>query len=170
MKAINAFDQLRKDHKAIKDLFNQFQKSTNTEEKSEIALMVFRELKLHSALEEEIFYPLLDAHLEIGDLIGEALDEHQTVSVLIEELEDLDIEQEHFAVKFFELTESIKHHIKEEETKIIPIAESNLDREDVAQLNSEMAERRQTLAKEIIKESSTRLARARTKRRSPLVH
>ena len=170
MRLVKAIDLLLKDHRTIKDLFSKFQKSNNDDEKMEIAAMVFRELKLHSSLEEEIFYPLIEGRLEVGDLVAEAIDEHQTMAALIEELETMNIDENDFTGKFIELTESVKHHIDEEETELIPLAEERLDREDIEQLNSEMAERRQTLAKEVIKESSDRRVRAKIRRRSPLAH
>lgn len=168
---VRAMVQLRKDHRTIKDLFHKFQKSNNPEEKTEIAAMAFRELKLHSALEEEIFYPMLESRLEISDLIGEAFDEHQTISILIDELEIMDIHERDFNEKFTELVESVKHHMEEEETEIIPVAEENLELEDLEELNNDMADRRQTLVKEIIQESSDRRMRERRKqRRSPLAY
>ncbi len=152
----SAIEQLKRDHRIIRDLFNKYEKSDNQDERFELAAMLFRELRLHSALEEEVFYPMLDEKLEDSEIVSEALDEHETTVALIEELESMDVLDAEFNERFLDLADTVLHHIDEEEKEMFQLAGQLFQADDIEQLDSEMAQRRQALIKEIIKESSTR--------------
>jgi Hemerythrin HHE cation binding domain len=112
---------LIKDHDRVKDLFDRFEKSSSSGEKENLIAETLLELKVHAAIEEEIFYPAV--RKEIGsDLMNEADEEHHVARVLIAELDRDGRNDDHRHAKFTVLAESVRHHIKEEEGEMLPKA------------------------------------------------
>ncbi len=117
----NAIDLLKADHDNVKELFDQFKKSENARARKKLVRQALTELKLHAAVEEEIFYPAVRAHVG-KDLMNEADEEHHVAKLLIAELEDAQGHGDHFDAKFTVLSENVRHHIKEEEDEMLPKA------------------------------------------------
>jgi hemerythrin-like domain-containing protein len=119
----DAIDLLKNDHDSIKQLFDQFKKAHDRRSKAKIAKQALNQLKIHAELEEEIFYPAV--HQQVGkDLMNEAGEEHHVARLLIAELEKMDGHGDHFEAKFNVLAENVRHHIKEEETQMLPKAQA----------------------------------------------
>lgn len=59
----DAVQMLKADHKQVKKLFEQFSEAPD-DEKATIAGKLFIDLDIHSKLEEELFYPAVQAKLE----------------------------------------------------------------------------------------------------------
>jgi len=110
---------LIKDHDRVKNLFDQFKKADGAAEKEKIIGEALIELKIHAAIEEEIFYPAV--RKQVGrDLMNEADEEHHAARVLIAELDRDGRRNDHREAKFTVLAESVRHHIKEEEGEMLP--------------------------------------------------
>src|SRR3954470_7130899 len=110
---------LIKDHDRVKELFDQFKKADGAAEKEKIIGEALTELKIHAAIEEEIFYPAV--RKQVGrDLMNEADEEHHVARVLIAELDRDGRRNDHREAKFTVLAESVRHHIKEEEGEMLP--------------------------------------------------
>jgi hypothetical protein len=115
---------LLKDHDKVKELFDRFEKTKSSAEKEKIIGEAVTELKIHAAIEEEIFYPAVRKQLE-KDLMNEADEEHHVARVLIAELDQhRHASGEHRHAKFTVLAESVRHHIREEEDEMLPEAKS----------------------------------------------
>jgi hypothetical protein len=119
----HAISILIKDHDTVKDLFDSFEKAESASEKENIIDRAVTELKIHAVIEEEIFYPAV--RKRVGkDVMNEADEEHHVVRVLIAELDAMGRTDGHRDAKFKVLTESVRHHIKEEEKEMLPKAKS----------------------------------------------
>jgi len=112
---------LLKDHDNVKDLFDKFEKAKSTGEKEKIIAAALMELKIHAVVEEEIFYPAVRQHVG-KDLMNEADEEHHVARVLIAELDRDGRANDHRDAKFTVLAESVRHHIKDEESEVLPKA------------------------------------------------
>jgi hypothetical protein len=112
---------LVKDHDRVKDLFARFEKEDSGTRKEKIIGEALTELKIHAAIEEEIFYPAVRKELE-KDVMNEADEEHHVARVLIAELDRDARGDDHRDAKFTVLAESVRHHIKEEEGEMLPKA------------------------------------------------
>jgi len=117
----DAIAMLKRDHDNVKALFDQFEKAERKAEKQRIVKQALEELRIHSTLEEEIFYPAVREQLKNG-IMNEADEEHHVAKVLIAELDTIDGDDDHFDAKFTVLAESVRHHIKEEEDQMLPKA------------------------------------------------
>jgi hemerythrin superfamily protein len=119
-----AISILKTDHDNVKELFDQFEKADGPASKRKISRQAINELKVHAAIEEEIFYPAVRQRMDDKDLMNEADEEHHVAHVLIAELDRMDGTEDHYNAKFTVLAENVRHHIKEEEGEMFPKARS----------------------------------------------
>lgn len=135
----DAIALLKADHKKVKDLFEDFEDAEEASEKGEIAQEAMKELRVHSVIEEEIFYPAvrkaLEQEEEEVEIMDESEEEHRVAKTIIEELSAEEATDEHFEAKFTVLAENIRHHIKEEESEMFKMAREaeNLDLQALAE-------------------------------------
>ena len=86
----DAIALLKADHKKVKELFDDFEDAKNPEQKTKIAQEAMKELRIHSVIEEEIFYPATRQALgqDESDVMDEAEEEHRVAKTIIEENRD----------------------------------------------------------------------------------
>jgi hemerythrin superfamily protein len=170
----DAFELLKADHQKVKGLFKQFKQLKQDEgsgaEKTELVTEICEEVKLHTQLEEELFYPavreaITGDELEEGeDLMDEALVEHAAAKDLIAQLEEMDPDDELYDAKVTVLSEQIDHHVKEEEGEMFPKAKrAKLDKQS---LGAQMAARKLELKSMMGSKASTSLPKAATAKSS----
>ena len=107
---------LKADHRKVEDIFEQFEKATSKAKKQQLAEQACMELKVHTILEEEIFYPACRGQIE-EDLLNEAYVEHDSAKQLINDIEAGGPEEDFYDAKVKVLSEMIEHHVKEEEMR-----------------------------------------------------
>jgi len=125
----DAIALLRADHALVEDLFEQFEKARNERRKQRLATQICLELKIHTQIEEEIFYPAAREVLpKQKDLLDEADVEHASAKDLIEQIEAGKPGDDYWEAKITVLGEYIKHHVKEEHTEMFPkVRKTRLD-------------------------------------------
>jgi len=175
----NAIQVLEEDHVKVEKAFEQFEKldDEDSERKQQIIQTVLSDLKVHTVIEEELFYPPLLQALkgsddEIEDLLDEAEVEHTSAKELIAQIEAMDPEERLYDAKFTVLCEYVKHHVKEERNEIFPKAKrSDLDLDAIGEeLENRKMELKQMLADEEAGMSARKSStgrRASSKSRSP---
>ncbi len=135
---------LRADHKHVSQLFSEYEKARSARDKSALAADICKELSVHAAIEEEIFYPAVKQALKDDALVPEATVEHATLKSLIAQLEDgATPEGEMFDAKVKVLSEYVKHHVKEEHTEMFPKARASAL--DMKALGARLAARKEEL-------------------------
>ena len=112
----DAIALLKADHRAVEELFDQYEKSRSTAKKAKLAEKICMELTIHTMIEEEILYPACRGKIE-SDQLEEAYVEHDGAKILIVELLSGEPDDEFFDAKVKVLSEDIKHHVKEEERR-----------------------------------------------------
>ncbi len=120
----DAINLLKDDHKRVNALFDDFEKIKDgraNKEKQRIVMQACDELRVHTMLEEEIFYPAVRKALDDDDMMNEAMVEHQTAKDLIAKLERMEPQDKMYVGTFTVLSEYIKHHVKEEENEMFPL-------------------------------------------------
>jgi hemerythrin superfamily protein len=121
--ASSVTDMLRKDHKNVKGLFEEFEQAEDATTKQRIVETALTELEVHSKLEEELIYPAIRAEIDDDDLMDEALEEHHVVHGLLVELKKMKPGDERYDAKFTVLAENVRLHIKEEESELFSMAD-----------------------------------------------
>ncbi len=112
----DAIALLKADHKTVDDLFAKFESAKDAAAKEAIARQICTELKIHAAIEEEIFYPTFRGKVP-DDMLDEAYVEHDGAKVLINDIEASSMTDSFFEAKVTVLGEDIKHHVHEEEAR-----------------------------------------------------
>ncbi len=137
-----AVSLLKEDHVKVKELFDQFEKAKSRPAKMKLVRAALIELKVHAAIEEELFYPAVRG--PVGkEIMNEADEEHHVAKLLIAELDLMDGSESHFDAKFTVLAENVRHHIKEEEDEMLPKAKGV--KVDFAALAEKMSQRKERL-------------------------
>ena len=129
---------LTKQHREVKALFGEAKK-VKSGERHRVLDEITDKLEAHMTIEETIFYPAvreLDTK-KTEEMVPEAYEEHHVVKLVLAELPDVDLEDEHFEAKVTVLSELIEHHVEEEETEMFKVAEK-LGAERLAELGGEM--------------------------------
>jgi len=110
----DAIALLKADHRKVEGLFEQFEKAKDTSDKQALAHQICVELKIHTMIEEEIFYPAFRGKID-DDTLDEAYVEHDGAKVLINDIEASNPDKPYYDAKVTVLSEEIKHHVHEEE-------------------------------------------------------
>jgi hemerythrin superfamily protein len=141
----DAIALLKADHRQVEEWFEQFEKARDQERQKELVTKICNALKIHTTIEEEIFYPAFLEASDDVDIHHEAEIEHRGAKNLIAEIEACSPDDDYFAPTVKVLSEMIKHHVKEEEKTggMFSVArESNMD---LAALGEELAARKAEL-------------------------
>lgn len=113
---MDAIAMLKADHRKVEEIFAAFEKATSKNRKQVLAEQACLELKVHTVLEEEVFYPACKGEIE-EDLLKEAYVEHDGAKQLINEIEAGGPEDDFYDAKVKVLSEMIEHHVEEEEKR-----------------------------------------------------
>lgn len=114
---MDAIAMLKADHRKVEEIFEAFEKATSKTKKRELAEQACLELKVHTVIEEEIFYPACRGQIE-EDLLNEAYVEHDSAKQLINEIEAGGPDADFYDAKVKVLSEMIEHHVEEEEMRV----------------------------------------------------
>ncbi|MDB5445995.1 MAG: hemerythrin cation binding region [Phenylobacterium sp.] len=130
----DAIALLKADHRAVEKLFSQFEKAKDEGQKQQTAQQICLELRVHTQIEEEIFYPTSREFLKDDEIVNEAIIEHQAAKDLIDQIEGMDPSDEMYDAKVTVLQEMIEHHVGEEEKEYFPqLQKSDMDLKGVGQ-------------------------------------
>ena len=113
---MDAIAMLKADHRLVEELFEKFGNTKGKVTQQRLAEQICLELKVHTVIEEEIFYPACRGRIE-DDLVDEAYVEHDAAKLLINEIEAGGPEEDFYAAKVKVLSEMIEHHVEEEEKR-----------------------------------------------------
>ena len=112
----DAIALLKADHRKVEQLFEQYEGANGSAAKKKLAHQICVELKIHTAIEEEIFYPAFKGKIE-GDTLDEAYVEHDGAKILINDIEAGSPVDDFYDAKVKVLSEEIQHHVHEEEMR-----------------------------------------------------
>lgn len=112
---MDALELLHEDHAQVKELFEQAEGTENQKEKKRIFEEINSELETHARIEETVFYPAMQKHPELKDIVRESLEEHKQIKALLKQIHNLKSESEKFDSKLQVLIEDVEHHAEEEE-------------------------------------------------------
>lgn len=152
---MDAIKLLKADHKVVRQLLDELADTTPraTKKRAELLGEIRIQLKAHTAIEEEIFYPAFHAAGKKSDdakMFFEALEEHRAAGELVlPELLATEVNGEKFSGRAKVLKELVKHHADEEEKEMLPRAKELFDKGQLEDLGERMAARREELVAEL---------------------
>lgn len=110
----DAIALLKADHRKVEDLFEKFDQARRSDQKARIVDQIVTELKVHTMIEEEIFYPAVRGKIEDAT-VDEGYVEHDGAKLLLNDLAAAKPADPFYDAKVKVLAEDIKHHVGEEE-------------------------------------------------------
>ncbi|HEX6860061.1 MAG TPA: hemerythrin domain-containing protein [Caulobacteraceae bacterium] len=141
----DAIKLLEADHRQVEKWFKEFEGTGGEKTKTRLVEQICLALKVHTQIEEEIFYPASREALNATEeeMVDEAVVEHASAKNLISEIEAMEVGDELFDAKVTVLQEMIEHHVQEEEKEYFPACrKTDMDMEV---LGLQMAERKEQL-------------------------
>jgi hemerythrin-like domain-containing protein len=146
---MDATTLLTADHNRVRGLFTQFQSAHEGEDQQamrEVAEKIVTELKVHTTIEEEIFYPeIRQGSSELDEIVTEGVEEHHVVDVLIEELGGLSPGDDAWVAKLQVMIENVEHHAEEEEQQMFPMVQRAFNAERLKDLAERLEARKAEL-------------------------
>ncbi len=143
---MDCLDLLIADHNRFRGTFARFRtahEEDNVAEMSSLVNLMSQDLKIHTTIEEEIFYPAAhELSEEIGETIDEGLQEHHVADVLDAEIKGLTPGDDAWVAKVMVLIEGVEHHAEEEEKELFPSVRGATDASFREQLGQKMDARR----------------------------
>jgi hemerythrin superfamily protein len=142
---MNAITLLKNDHKTVEELFKRFEKlgPRAVKSKQDVVERIIRELSIHAAIEEMLFYPAVRE--AAPDMVLESLEEHHIVKWVLSELQRMSPEHERFDAKVTVLTENVRHHVEEEEKDLFPQVTRLVGRARLEELGEAMVKAKKTV-------------------------
>jgi hypothetical protein len=136
---MDALELLAQDHESVKQLFEQAEAAEEDKEKRKIFKQIKKELDTHARIEESIFYPAMQQHEELKDMVLESLEEHKQIKKLLREIDRLGKTSDRFEPKLKVLEENVQHHAEEEEEgKMFPKVRELVDAAELESMADEL--------------------------------
>lgn len=139
---------LKQDHREVEGWFDEYEQLEDDSDKLALFNRIALALKVHTTIEEEIFYPEERGDVE-EDMLDEAYVEHDGAKKLIAEIEAMKPGDEFYDAKVKVLGEYIKHHVKEEEQPGGIFAQAKKGEEDLEAMGERLKARKEELMAEL---------------------
>ena len=139
---------LKADHRQVEDWFDEYEQLEQDADKLALFQQIALALKVHTRIEEEIFYPEERGDVE-EDTLDEAYVEHEGAKKLIAEIEAMEPGEQFYDAKVKVLGEYIKHHVKEEEQPGGIFAQAKKGDEDLDAMGERLRVRKDELMVEL---------------------
>jgi hypothetical protein len=143
-----AVSLLKKDHREVEGFFDDYEQLDEEDEKLALFKKIALALKVHTTIEEEIFYPAERGDVE-DDMLDEAQVEHDGAKKLIAEIEKMRPGDDLYDAKVKVLGEYIKHHVKEEEQPGGIFAQAKKGEQDLEEMGRAMKTRKEELMRKL---------------------
>jgi len=139
---VDAIDVLKRDHRLVEELFTSFNQAV-PQQLDPLARRVCKMLRIHTQVEEELFYPYVRRALNDESVIEHAEHEHAEAKQAIVRVESMTSNDSDFKAAVAELNRLVAHHVEEEEN--VMFARLREARVDLRALGLTLSERRDTL-------------------------
>jgi hemerythrin superfamily protein len=126
--------KLAEEHGEVSMLLEKCSLTGDPEKRRELFTKIREELLSHAKGEERIFYARLRQFDDSRDLIQTAQDEHHEVEDMIDRLSSMGYAGDDWGELFDELKDSVKEHVKVEESQIFSAAKDLLDSSELKDL------------------------------------
>ncbi|MFZ5668102.1 MAG: hemerythrin domain-containing protein [Pseudomonadota bacterium] len=153
---IDATSLLEDEHRQVAAWFGDYERTDDEAEKARLSERICLALKVHTQVEEEVFYPAARAALKADQeaMVDEAVVEHAAAKALIAEIEQMEVDEDLYDARIKVLSEMIEHHVREEETSLFPACRgTDLD---LAALGARLAARRDELTRKLARPNGRR--------------
>ena len=155
---MDAISLLKQDHRKVDALFRQFERTRPARvggtgrqhnadgQKKDLLEKIIRELSVHTAIEEQVFYPLVRKGApDTTENVLVALEQHHVAKWELDELEGMDPDEDRFEAKVLVLIDNVRHHVEEEEEALFPQVQAGLTRQQLDEIGNRLAQARESV-------------------------
>jgi len=175
---MDAIEMLTNDHNTVRELFKKFNGgggvtglvrrtigSVSNRERQQALRRACTELKVHTRIEEEIFYPAVTAlgDEELVKQVKEALREHAKVKQEVSRLQDARADEPGVDERMADLERDVEHHASEEENEMFPRLEELMPEKE----RRDLATRMRALKQRTSASKGTRSSSVKRKKPAP---
>ena len=149
---IDGITLLKTDHKKVRVLLETLDKTDSPTRRTKLLGQIELEIKAHSRIEEEIFYPAFKRKAEESEhyqMFFEAKEEHNLVDIMLPKAKASKPESDEFAARAKVLKDLIVHHAKEEEKEMFKAAKTLFDKDELKSLGEQMQRRKREVLREL---------------------
>lgn len=141
---VSIYDAIRDDHNRHRELLEKIADTEGASTARKEAWQAFyREVKSHSAAEEEEFYATLMNETWGQDAARHSVHEHAQIDEIMEELNEMDMSSSGWLTRFKTLKHDYEHHIDEEEDEVFARARKVVGEEQNDAFGARFTERKQ---------------------------
>ena len=149
----DAIALLKQDHKKVHGMLKKLQNAKNGDGRRNLFGQIQHDLKIHTQIEEEIFYPAFKNASRTKDekkLFFEANEEHHVVDMVLPEMETSSLGTDEFSAKAKVLLDLVEHHIEEEEGPMFSKVRQEFSKDELEELGQRMeASKQEQMAEEM---------------------
>src|SRR5438445_9229674 len=143
---MDAISLLKQDHRKVDALFRQFERAGPAKQRKDLVEKIIRELSVHTAIEEQVFYPLARKGApDTTENVFVALEQHHVAKWELDELEGMDSDDDRFEAKVLVLIDNVRHHVEEEEEALFPQVQAGLTRQQLDEIGNRLAQARESV-------------------------
>jgi iron-sulfur cluster repair protein YtfE (RIC family) len=135
---------IKLDHTHVLAAFHRYRTDAPRWRKAALVNTICAALEIHAQLEEEVFYPALRAANPTATVLDKSVPEHDAMRESIAKLRGMDPDATAYDDTLMELMREVLHHVADEETILLPMAEESLAH-DLRRLGARMNTRRAQL-------------------------
>lgn len=151
---MDAIQLLKADHQKVKALLAELSETTAraVKKRADLLAEISLNLKAHTQIEEEIFYPAFKqaGEKEEAKMYFEAMEEHRAAGELVlPDLLNTDTGSEKFSGRAKVLKELVEHHVKEEEEEMFKQAKKLFSKDELNELGRQLEQRKAELVKQL---------------------
>ena len=118
---MDAITTLRNDHRDVEKLFKEVLRTEDETKLQRLGMEIIKELSIHAAIEEQIFYPaVLQALPREQRALVKSLEAHHAAKSMLAEVDRLTAASDRYKAKLEVLIDNVRHHIEEEEQDLFP--------------------------------------------------
>ena len=132
---------IRLDHTHVLAAFRRFRARLPETRKRALVENVCLALEVHAQLEEEIFYPAMRQIAAAGEILDKSVPEHEEMRGLIRSMRAMEPFDAAYDETFRKLIRTVLHHVADEETTLLPLAEELMP-DELGHLGRIMTQRR----------------------------
>src|ERR1700709_37873 len=118
---------IKLDHAHVLAAFHRYRTDAPRWRKAALVNTMCAALEIHAQLEEEIFYPALRAAGPTATVLDKSVPEHDFMRASIANLRTMDPSASEYDDTVMALMREVMHHVADEETVLLPMAEQLLE-------------------------------------------
>jgi hemerythrin-like domain-containing protein len=146
---MNVVELLREDHavalQLIEELESVDKKIVIDPIDTEKFNKLHQALRLHTEVEENFFYSVLEEDDEVKQLVEDAYQKRDRIDQLLSQLTTTAPNETEFQETLAELRDNLEHHIEEAEGRLFPSAEELFEEDELEELGRQMEEMKATV-------------------------